>query len=88
MPSPGSPRRHNSHRQSLDKGGRVGGQLQDLNYLHLYYFWSVAREGSITRACASLHVTQPTVSMQIRRLEQALGAKLFERVGRGLRLTD
>jgi LysR family transcriptional activator of nhaA len=66
----------------------VAGKLQDLNYLHLYYFWTVAGAGSITAACALLHVTQPTISMQIRRLEQAMRAKLFERVGRGLRLTE
>ncbi|MBX3437735.1 MAG: LysR family transcriptional regulator, partial [Planctomycetaceae bacterium] len=63
-------------------------RLQELNYLHLYYFWSVAREGSITAACERLHVTQPTVSTQIRRLEQSLGKRLFERVGRGLQLTE
>lgn len=62
--------------------------LQDLNYLHLFYFWTVAREGSITAACSQLHVTQPTISMQIRKLEQALGKKLFDRVGRGLQLTE
>ena len=66
----------------------MAGKLQDLNYLHLYYFWTVAGAGSITAACALLHVTQPTISMQIRRLEQAMRAKLFERVGRGLRLTE
>ena len=59
-----------------------------LNYHHLLYFWTVAREGSITRACRTLHLTQPTVSGQIRALERALKAKLFERSGRSLALTD
>jgi LysR family transcriptional activator of nhaA len=59
-----------------------------LNYHHLLYFWTVAREGSIARACAQLHLTQPTISGQLRRLEKALGAKLFDRVGRNLVLTD
>jgi LysR family transcriptional activator of nhaA len=59
-----------------------------LNYHHLLYFWTVAREGSITRACRTLHLTQPTVSGQIRLLERALKAKLFERSGRSLALTD
>lgn len=61
--------------------------LQNLNFLHLYYFWTVAREGSISSACTRLHVTQPTISTQIRKLERALGQKLFERQGRGLKLT-
>jgi LysR family transcriptional activator of nhaA len=59
-----------------------------LNYHHLLYFWTVAREGSIARACARLHLTQPTISGQLRRLEKALAAKLFDRVGRRLVLTS
>ncbi len=59
-----------------------------LNYHHLLYFWTVAREGTIARACAQLHLTQPTISGQIRRLERALGTKLFERAGRNLILSD
>lgn len=59
-----------------------------LNYHHLYYFWIVAREGSIAGACEKLHVAQPTVSHQLKQLERAMGQRLFERAGRGLRLTD
>lgn len=62
--------------------------MQWLNYHHLLYFWTVAREGSVTRACERLHLTQPTISAQLRQLEQSLGAKLFERKGRRLELTD
>lgn len=62
--------------------------VQWLNYHHLLYFWTAAREGSITAAAAKLHLTQPTVSGQIRALERALKARLFERAGRSLRLTD
>jgi LysR family transcriptional activator of nhaA len=58
-----------------------------LNYHHLLYFWTVAREGSIARACAKLHVTQPTVSGQLRALEKSLNGKLFDRVGRNLVLS-
>jgi len=58
------------------------------NYHHLLYFWTVAREGSIARACGQLHLTQPTISAQLRSLEKALGAKLFDRVGRNLVLTE
>ena len=59
-----------------------------LNYHHLYYFWTVAREGTIARACQRLHVTQPTVSSQLRALEKSLKTKLFERRGRRLVLTE
>ncbi len=59
-----------------------------LNYHHLLYFWTVAREGSIVRACAQLHLTQPTISGQLRTLEKSLGARLFDHVGRQLVLTE
>jgi LysR family transcriptional activator of nhaA len=59
-----------------------------LNYNHLYYFWVVAREGGIMRASEELMVSQPTISVQIKELEAALGQRLFDRVGRGLQLTE
>ena len=59
-----------------------------LNYHHLLYFWMVAREGSIAKACKQLHLAQPTVSTQLKKLEKSLGTKLFDRVGRNLQLTD
>jgi LysR family transcriptional activator of nhaA len=59
-----------------------------LNYHHLLYFWMVAREGSVTRACERLHLAQPTVSAQLRQLEKRMGAKLLERRGRNLVLTE
>lgn len=62
--------------------------MPPLNYRHLYYFWVVAREGSVTRASALLHLTQPAVSAQIAKLERALGEKLFARSGRALVLTE
>lgn len=58
-----------------------------LNYHHLLYFWHVAKEGSVSRAAAALHVAQPTVSAQLRALEQSLKQRLFERQGRHLVLT-
>ncbi|MEX0670758.1 MAG: LysR family transcriptional regulator [Pirellulales bacterium] len=58
-----------------------------LNYHHLLYFWTVAREHSVSKAAASLHVAQPTVSAQLRTLQRSLGQKLFERQGRSLKLT-
>jgi len=59
-----------------------------LNYHHLYYFWTVAREGSIARATQKLHLTQATISAQLRALEDNLGEKLFHRTGRRLVLTE
>ena len=62
--------------------------MEWLNYNHLFYFWVVAREGSIARACDELLLTQPTISAQLRLLENALGEKLFARAGRNLVLTE
>lgn len=59
-----------------------------LNYHHLLYFWTTAREGSVTRAAERLRLAQPTLSAQIRSLEGALGVRLFKKQGRGLTLTD
>lgn len=59
-----------------------------LNYNHLHYFWMVAREGSMVKAGEELMVSQPTISTQLKELESALGHRLFERVGRGLALTE
>lgn len=61
--------------------------LPELNYHHLRCFWAVAREGSIAKACLLLKVSQPTVSEQLRSLARAIGAELFDRDGRRLRLT-
>ncbi len=61
--------------------------MEWLNYHHLLYFWAVARSGSVVRASAELKLAQPTISGQIRRLEEVLEVKLFDRVGRGLVLT-
>lgn len=62
--------------------------MEWLNYHHLLYFWTVAREGSISRACEKLFLAQPTISGQIRALEKSIGAKLFTRAGRSLVLTE
>lgn len=59
-----------------------------LNYHHLLYFWHVARHGSVTAAARELHLAQPTISAQIHALERAVGGRLFERAGRGLRLSE
>src|SRR5436190_332135 len=62
--------------------------MDRLNYHHLLYFWTVAREGTVARAAKKLRLAQPTISGQIHTLEGALGERLFERAGRGLRLTE
>jgi LysR family transcriptional regulator, transcriptional activator of nhaA len=62
--------------------------MEWLNYHHLYYFWTVARTGSVTRASEELRLSAPTISAQLRTLEEALEEKLFMRSGRKLVLTD
>jgi LysR family transcriptional activator of nhaA len=62
--------------------------MEWLNYHHLLYFWTVAKEGSISRACQKLRLAQPTISGQLRMLEESLGEKLFTKAGRGLALTE
>jgi len=59
-----------------------------LNYQHLLYFWTVAREGSLTAASAKLRLAPSTLSGQIRTLESFLGQKLLARQGRHLALTE
>ena len=54
----------------------------------LEYFAAVAAEGSFTAAAHRVHTTQPNISAQIRNLEHELGAALFDRSGRAIRLTD
>lgn len=59
----------------------------DLNYHHLRLFWEVARAGSLRAAALKLHLSQPTISAQIKSLEEALEQPLFDRTGRALKLT-
>lgn len=59
-----------------------------LNYHHLLYFWTVAREGGITRAAERLHLSPSAVSGQIKLLEQSLGVPLLARAGRRVALTE
>lgn len=56
--------------------------MEWLNYHHLFYFWTVMREGGITAACTKLSLAQSTVSAQLGKLEETLGGKLFHRRGR------
>ena len=62
--------------------------MRDLNYHHLRYFHEVAREGHLGRTADRLNVSQSALSIQLRALEDRIGHKLFDRVGRGLELTE
>jgi DNA-binding transcriptional LysR family regulator len=55
---------------------------------HLVYFEAVARHMHMTRAASELHVAQPALSKQIQSLEEELSVPLFERIGRGIQLTQ
>lgn len=59
-----------------------------LNYHHLYYFYVVAKAGSIAKAKEILLLAQPTISGQLRELESSLGRQLFERKKQRLHLTE
>lgn len=59
-----------------------------LNYHHLFYFWMVAKQGSVTAAAQDLRLAQPTLSAQLKSLERSLGEKLLTKSGRGLVLTE
>ena len=61
--------------------------MNRLNFNHFYYFYIVAREGSIKSAAEKLFVSQPTISDQLKLLEEYFECKLFERKHRQLSLT-
>jgi len=62
--------------------------MTQLNYHHLRYFHAIVREGSLTAAARRLHVSQSSVSVQLRQLEENLGCALFDRKHKGLHLTE
>jgi LysR family transcriptional activator of nhaA len=62
--------------------------MEWLNYHHLLYFWTVAHEGGLAAASRVLRLSPPTLSSQIRLLEESLGEQLFDRSGRRLVLTE
>ncbi|MFE8072450.1 LysR family transcriptional regulator [Marinobacteraceae bacterium S3BR75-40.1] len=61
---------------------------RNLNLKHLYYFWAIAREGSIARAAEALNLAPQTLSGQLATFETALGGLLFHRSGRSMVLSD
>ncbi len=58
------------------------------NYHHLFYFYTIARTGSIAKACQKLNLAQPTISTQLKQFERDLKAKLFIREKKKLTLTE
>lgn len=82
--TPSAVRRIRKRRRS----GWYHARMRHLNYNHLLYFWTVAREGSITRASEVLHLTPQTISGQLKLLDKSVGQPLFNRAGRRLVLSD
>lgn len=62
--------------------------MEWINYHHLFYFWTVVRAGSIGRGCEQLRLAPPTVSAQLRSLEENFGEKLLTRSARGVQPTE
>jgi LysR family transcriptional activator of nhaA len=62
--------------------------MEWLNYHHLFYFWTVCKEGGFSKAALKLRIAQSAVSLQISKLEEFLGEKLMERGPRGFTLTE
>jgi len=62
--------------------------MEWLNYHHLLYFWTVVKEGGVAQAAKALRLAPPTISGQVRDLEESLELTLFDRVGRKLQVTD
>ena len=62
--------------------------MDNLNFKHLKYFWTVAKTGSIARASEQLHLTPQSISGQLTEFEERLGVELFRRTGRNRELTE
>lgn len=60
--------------------------MQHISLNSLYYFWQIAKAGSLKQAALQLHLTQPTLSHQLKSLETSLNTDLFERQGRSLKI--
>ena len=62
--------------------------METLNYHHLRYFWTVAKEGSLRRAAEKLRISQPSICAQVKSLEATVGEALFRKQGRSLVMTE
>src|SRR5215813_4060081 len=87
--SPGEDRRADMKRGQAEPAGRpeAAGAPQAIELRHLRYFAAVADAGSFTHAAQRMFIAQPTLSQQIRRLEEIVGTPLLQRRREGLRLT-
>jgi DNA-binding transcriptional LysR family regulator len=63
-----------------------GGDKVDLHYLKIFH--TIAKENIVTKAAEALHNSQPAISVQIRKLEEELGIRLFDRVGKRMALNE
>ena len=63
-------------------------EMAALELRHLRYLLAVAEQGNFTRAAEELHISQPTLSQQIKQLERSVGVRLLDRTGRTVRPTD
>ena len=59
-----------------------------INYHHLFYFKTIAEEGTVSRAAEKLRIGQPTLSAQLKQFEDTIGVQLFERQHKKLTLTE
>ena len=59
-----------------------------MDFRLLKYFWTIAEEGTVSRAADILHITQPTLSRQLKELEEELGTELFVREKKKMILTE
>lgn len=73
--------RESMRQQAPDEGGHV-------NDRELTYVKTIAEEGSVSAAARKLYIAQPSLSQSLQRIEESLGAKLFDRTSSGLRLTQ
>ena len=62
--------------------------MKHVTFRQLRVFSAIARLGSFTRAAEEMHLTQPTLSMQVRKIGEAIGLPLFEQIGKKVYLTD
>jgi DNA-binding transcriptional LysR family regulator len=76
-----------SHVEPVQRPSAAGASTQGVELRHLRYFVALAEAGSFTHAAERIFIAQPTLSQQIRRLEEIVGAPLLQRRREGLRLT-
>lgn len=60
----------------------------NVNLLHLYYFYQVAKTGSVTNASLALNIQQPALSIMLKKFEVKAGFAVFEKKGRKIQLTE